>query len=200
MNNQKRFETPQIWLDTPVLKAEGSSFDFNAYAVTLARMIANAGTGTPMTISINGAWGSGKTSLMAQVRSLLLETEKKKAKTYTFAPDESKVGFRRCRTVWFNAWKYNQEDHILAGLLRAIILEMEKGNFIHQLRSKLEKREEKIDWLVGLLNAMVNFATMAAVRIPSDLKLDRLSKQTPLKSATSFFDYFDESFSRLLAC
>ena len=200
MNNQKRYETPLIWPDTPVVQARGSSFDFNAYAITLARLIANAGSGTPITISISGAWGSGKTSLMQQVKSLLAETEKKRVKKYSFAPDESTVGFRICRTVWFNAWKYNQEDHILAGLLRAIIMEMESGNVLHQLRAELEKREEKTDWLLGLLNAMVNFTTMAAVKIPADLKLDRLRQETPLKSATSFFDYFDESFSRLLAC
>jgi len=200
MNNQKRYETPLIWPDTPVVQARGSSFDFNAYAITLARLIANAGSGTPITISISGAWGSGKTSLMQQVKSLLAETEKKRVKKYSFAPDESPVGFRMCRTVWFNAWKYNQEDHILAGLLRAIIIEMERDGYLYKLRAELEKREEKTDWLPGLLNAMVNFTATAATKIPADLKLDRLRQETPLKSATSFFDYFDESFSRLLAC
>ncbi len=58
------------------------------------------------TIGIFGSWGSGKTSLMARMRSDFeqLETPAKKYKT-----------------VWFNAWKYDDKQDIKNAIIQTIL-------------------------------------------------------------------------------
>ena len=48
-------------------------FGFSVYAETFAKLIADQANRTPLTVAINGAWGSGKTSLMRAVRETLQE-------------------------------------------------------------------------------------------------------------------------------
>jgi len=45
---------------------EDALFGFDAYARTLAEMIASKGNKTPLVIRVYGPWGSGKTTLMDQ--------------------------------------------------------------------------------------------------------------------------------------
>ena len=85
--NRKR----AILTDRP---AEADALDFQPYIDSLADLIIDRSTSTPLTIGIFGQWGSGKTSLMQLIRTQV----------------EARP---RYRTVWFNAWKYERED--LAG-------------------------------------------------------------------------------------
>ena len=78
-------------IDEPVnyLKEENDKLGINDYAKALTNFIEN--TETPMTIGIQGEWGSGKTSLM----NLLwkeLEGEKKNTKI---------------ESVWINTWEHS---------------------------------------------------------------------------------------------
>ena len=49
-------------------------FNFNLYASSLSRIIAQHDTQTPLVIGIHGKWGSGKSSLMRTIQ-FLLETD-----------------------------------------------------------------------------------------------------------------------------
>jgi hypothetical protein len=69
-------------------------------AGSLSRFLRNVNTKPPLTISITGGWGSGKSSLMM----LLME-------------DLRRFGGR---AVWFNAWHHREEDHLLAALFETI--------------------------------------------------------------------------------
>jgi predicted KAP-like P-loop ATPase len=59
------------------------------------------------TIGIFGSWGSGKTSLMARMRSDFEELGTHSAKKY--------------KTVWFNAWKYDDKLDIKNALIQTIL-------------------------------------------------------------------------------
>jgi predicted KAP-like P-loop ATPase len=87
--NPKRLSIPS---DQP---ADEDRLDFDPYAQTLADMVADPDTGTPLTIGVFGGWGRGKTSLMRMVRRRLEATGESELPT---------------RTVWFNAWLYNREE------------------------------------------------------------------------------------------
>ena len=50
-------------------------FGFDAYASTIAGLIANKDNKTPLVIGIYGSWGSGKTTLMQTVISQLKQNE-----------------------------------------------------------------------------------------------------------------------------
>ncbi|MCP4608123.1 MAG: hypothetical protein GY845_05355 [Planctomycetes bacterium] len=85
--------------------AEGAQdgLRFGQYATILAR--AALDTPEPFTIGVYGGWGSGKTSLMRMVMNII---EK----------EDGAIG------VWFNAWRYEKEEHLIIPLLATIITEM----------------------------------------------------------------------------
>jgi photosystem II stability/assembly factor-like uncharacterized protein len=67
---------------------------------SLSEFLRNRSTEPPVTISIEGKWGTGKTSVMR-----MLESELRRA---------------RVPTVWFNAWHNEGEEQMLAFLLESI--------------------------------------------------------------------------------
>lgn len=76
-------------------------YDEFAEAITKKMLDAARDGGTPFTIGIHGEWGSGKTSFLK-----LIEKQLKK---------------ENIRPIWFNAWKYNQEDNLWSALLQKIL-------------------------------------------------------------------------------
>jgi formylglycine-generating enzyme required for sulfatase activity len=80
--------------------------------------------------------------------------------------------------------------------LRVIVAEMQRGSFWDKVKAALTgPKKEEVKWLGLLLNALTHFASAGSY----DLKLDDFTAETPLKEAAAFFDYFDESLTRLLA-
>ena len=73
--------------DVPVAKGKQDLFDIGIYIDSLADFINSCNT--PMTIAIQGDWGSGKTSMMNMVRERLGDD---------------------VIPVWFNTWQYSQFD------------------------------------------------------------------------------------------
>lgn len=71
--------------DIPVPKIENDLFDVKIYVDSLAQFISECDT--PMTIAIQGDWGSGKTSMMNMIRENLGD---------------------RVLTAWFNTWQFSQ--------------------------------------------------------------------------------------------
>jgi hypothetical protein len=98
---------------------------FREYAKALADFIKNPKTGRPLTISIDAPWGMGKTTLMHLVEDELKETQaakpgkKSAAKQEQAEPAPEKVEV--FPTVWFNAWKYDQEESLWAALVLEIL-------------------------------------------------------------------------------
>ncbi len=99
---------PPILDDLP---APADRLGFQPYVLALSDILLDGNTHTPLTLGLFGGWGSGKTSLMLQLRG---EVQK--------APQP---GQARCRTVWFNAWKYNQQDALWRALLLALLDDLE---------------------------------------------------------------------------
>lgn len=73
--------------DVPVAQGKQDLFDIGIYIDSLADFINSCNT--PMTIAIQGDWGSGKTSMMNMVRERLGDD---------------------VIPVWFNTWQYSQFD------------------------------------------------------------------------------------------
>jgi len=88
--------------------------EFADYAQALTDFIENEKTQTPLTIGIDGAWGSGKTTLMKMIQSRLTPKGKN-------AGDRSSA-----RTIWFNAWKYDREESLWAALALEILSQVRR--------------------------------------------------------------------------
>jgi iron(II)-dependent oxidoreductase len=193
----RKYLTPEVLHDSPLQNKRIADFHFDDFSATLSRLIASPDTDTPFVIGINGAWGSGKTSLLMRVKNMLdvpvLDGR------HRFAEGEEK-SFRKCKTVWFDAWKYNDEDELLVALVRVILNAMQRDGFMNQLRAWLEDPHQPSYDLVGMLinSFELSFGGLGAA---FKFKIDpnKYQEPSPFKQHTAFFDYFSEAFEKLLA-
>lgn len=96
----------KLLLDQPLYENASNNrndgLGFKAYAEVLKSSISSIDG--PFTIGIHGGWGTGKTSLMRALKEEIQKEEKNDAVV-----------------VWFNAWQYEKDDHLLIPLIGEII-------------------------------------------------------------------------------
>jgi hypothetical protein len=103
---------------------------FADYATAMADFIGNKKTEKPLTIGIDAAWGMGKTTLMKLIR-MQLE-----------AP-----GPQGLPTVWFNAWKYDNEESLWAALVLQVLSQVrQRLRWLERARLTLELNLKRFDW------------------------------------------------------
>ena len=124
-------------------EAESVMFGFEAYARTLAALIANKRNRPPLVIGIYGPWGSGKTTLMGTVKHLL------KNDVFT-----DKGSYRTCKTVWLQAGKYSKEEEILGALIEEIFKTMKSDKFFENFKAEIEEIVKKLNPFKGLGKAI----------------------------------------------
>src|SRR5579859_2708469 len=73
---------------------------FGPYVESLAAFLTHKDTKPPLTISIEGGWGSGKSSFMLLLREAILRAYEKSDS--------------RPKTVWFNAWRFDKDEAVWA--------------------------------------------------------------------------------------
>lgn len=79
---------------------DNDSLGFAPYVQAVSAFLVHKDTKPPLTISIEGAWGSGKSSFMRQ-----LQQEIKRC---------IRLDGAKARTVWFNAWRQNKDEELWA--------------------------------------------------------------------------------------
>jgi formylglycine-generating enzyme required for sulfatase activity len=199
---KRPYETPSILSDAPLEQEdERADFHFEEFAVTLARLIADRSTKTPLTIGVSGSWGAGKTTLLRRVQRQLDGTrsllERTKPAQLAFAnPDENiEDQFRVCRTVWFNAWKYADEDELLVALVRVVVQAMADDSTVHKVIAKLlDETNPRRD----VVNTVLGWFTIQVPGLEIKPGLGE-PKPTALSEKTALLDQFDEAFDRLMA-
>jgi len=104
---QENNEVPQLLPDLPV---DELLFGFDIYASTLASAI--MATEPHFTLGIFGGWGCGKTTLLKGIEATL-----------------NSAYADRALTMFFDAWRYQREEHMLLPLLDMLSnrLEREQG-------------------------------------------------------------------------
>lgn len=159
---------------------EGKFFNFPEYARTIRDIALNPKNKTPLAISINGRWGSGKTTLMRTIQSDLDERLEESAPT-----------LRKCKTVWFQAWKYNDTDSILAALLHAILGTMRRGTMEEQFKKIFEDVRNSISWW--------KLPTLLLKTLGYDLS--EVVERSPHATKASFYeDFRDTLFDASFLC
>ncbi len=97
------------YADLPTIKDE---LGFTPLATTLAQLVNQSHVAdTPLTLGIYGAWGSGKTSMMQMILD--------------------RLDPQCCLPVWFDAWRYTQQEALWRALLRTIV-EGVRRHFSHE--------------------------------------------------------------------
>jgi len=100
--------------DNPVSLADMKSdiFNFRYHLGPVYDIIRHEKTQMPLTIGINGKWGTGKTTAMQWLYDALerwKQSPKSKDKVTT-------------RNVWFYPWKYHNKEDVWKGLITEVIL------------------------------------------------------------------------------
>ena len=179
MTDQKRKAPKPVRIisDHPVY--DRPVFGFDAYARTLAGLIAGKDNATPLVIGVYGPWGSGKTSLMQTVRAYLSDGAFSRS-----------AELRPCKTVWFQAWKYADQDEILAALIRVVLEAVRQDqSILKQLNACIEQAVAKTDVLGAVTTLAKNFIGM---------DVGDFLKELPHQGKLAFYDHFSEFFDRLV--
>ncbi|MEH0020252.1 MAG: SUMF1/EgtB/PvdO family nonheme iron enzyme [Desulfobacter sp.] len=169
----------RILSDAPLVRE--ADFGFDAYVKTISGLIANKENNTPLVIGVYGKWGSGKTTLMENIRTELVRGA------------EAGVGkdspFRICKPVWFQAWKYKNEDEILAALIREIFISMEQAGFFTRCRAKIE------EVIKGLNQTKL---TAGLIKKIGGVSTGEFFKSLDYKNKLGFYDIFQTFFDDFL--
>jgi hypothetical protein len=86
----------RILLDVPL--SQNLALGFNELAESFRDVVENSDP--QFAIGLYGSWGSGKTTLMEAI--------------------ERKLDKSRCAVVWFSAWRYEKEQHLIVPLLDTV--------------------------------------------------------------------------------
>ncbi|MCL4299791.1 MAG: TIR domain-containing protein [Anaerolineae bacterium] len=125
---------------------------FKDYAEALADFIKEPKTEKPLTISIDAAWGMGKTSLMRMIRRRLEGQPNENIRNSETGQKQNVRG--SFPTVWFNAWKYDEEESLWAALVLEILGQIRRQLIWRQQTwLNLKLNWKRFDW--GLLRQRV---------------------------------------------
>ncbi len=110
---------------------EEDNLGFEPYVTAIAQFLTNDKTKPPLTLSIEGEWGSGKSSFMKQLRKKL----------------EDKP------TVWFNAWRHDKAEALWAAFALEFIRQISRprrcGDVFRILKGNIKLLWFRFDWKNG---------------------------------------------------
>jgi hypothetical protein len=76
----------------------------------------------PLAIGLFGEWGSGKTHLLKGVKNKILNTHEEDIKLWEKNSNDKNLVI----PIFFNAWRFEKDKHIIVPLFQTIITELEK--------------------------------------------------------------------------
>jgi RNA polymerase sigma factor (sigma-70 family) len=144
--------TPASISDQP---AAQDALGFEPYVRAVAEFLTNEGTRPPLTLSIEGEWGTGKSSFMTQLQRAIQERQAEK-------------GRQAAVTIWFNPWRHDHEEALWAAFalefLRAVSGQLP---FIERWRGHLRLLWRRFSWRDGWLDVVraVTAATASVAAI-----------------------------------
>lgn len=106
--------SPQMTLlgDSALTQWSTDAFQMEQVLGSVYDTLRHPNTPTPMSIALYGGWGTGKTSSMRWLKSLLENWNREGE-----APNKLTV-----QTVWFEPWKYNSREEVWRGIISEVIL------------------------------------------------------------------------------
>jgi KAP family P-loop domain len=166
-------EGPRLSVSDQPTKAD--SLGFRPYVQALGEFLVNSQTEPPLTISIEGEWGSGKSSFMMQLADELdrLGRGGLLQRFISFF-----VG-RRTSIVWFNAWRHDKVDSVYAGFAIRFLEEIRKKSpALRRIFAIVYLWLKRFDWSLGGFLAFARIITLwlfsFRLRVSSQLAVYRL--------------------------
>jgi hypothetical protein len=116
----RKLDALGIRTDNP---SDRDTLNFKSTVAAVVSLLENIDTRPPLSVVVSGEWGSGKSSFMKQILHLIADQKR-------FIP------------VWFNAWHYQSEEHLLTGFMTSIMHHLEL-NYGPKYRYKLFRNRLK---------------------------------------------------------
>ena len=141
---------------------------FEPYVEAIAQFLMSPGTTPPLALSIEGEWGTGKSSFMRQLEKAIqretAELEKKGSSEEDKSADRrNRSKKRQALTVWFNPWRHDKEDSLWAAFALKFISDIRsKLSPIERLRSFIALFRLRFQWSSGWLDALRISASLLA--------------------------------------
>ncbi|NES04829.1 MAG: hypothetical protein F6K22_19525 [Okeania sp. SIO2F4] len=156
---------------------------FTPYVIAMAEFLTHKDTKPPLTISIEGEWGSGKSSFMKQLESEvkrkskeldkedLKEIKKKDKFLRLFKFKFWQLRFKqKTKTVWFNAWRHDKSESLWATFALSFLEQLSKNrnlsDILYNFCSYLILIGNRLDWKnkpVKFLQTLVIIWLMATI-------------------------------------
>ena len=161
--------------------ARRNLLDIERDVEAFAMLIASRATSTPLSIGIFGAWGSGKTFFLRQLRARIA-TLASQARAIEKNPDSRKASpfYGRIAQVEFNAWHYNESnlvaslvEHVFRNLQFADENEIELNRRRDELLAKVAVEQGRVDAVkaeVDTADAQVAARTSEMVAVEAQIK------------------------------
>jgi hypothetical protein len=113
--------------DLPSLE---DALGFKPYVDSIAAFLIDEHTRAPLTLSIEGEWGSGKSSFMKQLESVLRSKYEKK-------------------TVWFNAWRHDKDEALWASFALEFAQQISPPGYVSKFKKRSKLAWRRLDLIEG---------------------------------------------------
>jgi hypothetical protein len=144
-DGDEEFDVRGVYRDSAVSDrvAESDALGFETFISVLARFLRHEQTKGPLTVSIEGPWGSGKSTLMR------------------FLADELDED---AHTVWFNAWRHDEERSMWAAFMLEFLQQVSKDETgIERVSRSLRQLKYRVDTGEELLRLAISTALVVAL-------------------------------------
>ena len=135
-------------IDIPIQSLKADEFGIEKHVNALRDFI--RGSGTPMTIALQGEWGSGKSSFMRILESMLC--------------DPALPSSERYESIWLNTWDLFLENDYEAAVKRLVLslLNQLEGHFekLSNDKKKEKRREMLRDYLRAFSSSALGMANL----------------------------------------
>lgn len=165
-------------IDKPIEKKENDYFEVKKYIDALSKFIEECDT--PMTIAVQGDWGSGKTSIMNMVKNDLGD---------------------KVHPLWFNTWqfsKFNMDDKLSFSLLLTL------ADQLDQLASKSGGKKELKTFMATFVWKILSYTAdvVGASKMAEDAfkiaeKMATPEYETLFSAITSLKEYFQKTINQI---
>ncbi len=163
----------RVFDDNHIHSAIDDHFGFREFADVLGDSILDTEV-LPLTVGIFGEWGTGKTSLMSLLNAKLA---------------------LKCKTIWFNPWKYDNKEQLWSALIQTVLLKIRKDATSESLRSKAWRVFRGTAWFMfkkGVATLSSNFLTEADLESLRDASADNAARDH------DFLDGFEAEFRSIV--
>lgn len=134
----------------------------------------------PLTVGLFGEWGSGKTHLLKGVKNhIILRQEATKERWKTTPNFDGERIDKLVIPIFFNAWRFEKEEHIIIPLFQTLLSELENYDHI----PKLKKIKTKIK--------ILSFALVKNLQMPKGIDTAKVftGDFDSIKSIGGFFNW-----------